>query len=459
MNKFNKATSLTLVLVFSAVFLVIIGSIVGLSTQQNRLNKQKIAKELALQISEAGINYAKWRLAHYPDDFSNEQRIYSDPQGQDLGVFDLEFTSKIYCGDVNSLIITSTAYTYDYPNTKRIISVKYSRPSIAEYAYLIDDNVWAGEDREISGRYHANGGIRMDGQTDSLVTSAKDEWNCTSSFGCSSPYEVKPGVFGDGGGQEQGLWQYPPEFPIEEVDFESISMNLSIMKELAQESGLYFRNPTAKGYHIIFKNDGTIDVWNVKTIDAIRAYNEEQGWHWSYEKIKNEKFDGNYSIPETCKLIFIEGDLWIEGTVNGKITITSADLINPNKNSDIYLNGNINYVNNSGLGVIAENNILVPLYSPDIMELSGIFLAQKGHFGRNHYPSYYWPWYDREKLEMHGSVISKGRVGTQWTSNGYFVSGYRNRENTYDRNLMTDPPPLTPSSDNEYMFVKWEEVE
>lgn len=459
----NKGAALVMILVFSSIFLIIIGGIMGLGIQQHRLNKQKVAKEIALQIAEAGLNYAKWRLAHYPDNLSNEQRVYADPQGADLGVFSLEFSRQEQCGVPVSVSITSTGWTYDYPLTKRIFKVQYSRPSVAEFAYIVDDNVWAGSDREIKGRYHSNGGIRMDGETDSLVTSAVEKWNCTPSFGCASPYEVKPGIFGQGEGQEQGLWQFPPEFPIETIDFAGISTDLIQIKTLAKSKGLYFRQPTAHGYHVVFKENGTIDVYSVKNVQAIYSYNLEKGWHWSYEKIKKEQFEGNYSIPQTCGLIFIEGNLWLEGTVKGKITIASAELINPNKDTDVFLNNNIDYANqdgSDGLAVIAEHNILIPLYSPDIMELKGIFLAQKGHFGRNHYSSSYWPYYDRERLEMYGSIISKGRVGTKWTYyGGGFASGYRKRENSYDRKLMTDPPPLVPFSDDEYKFVKWEEVE
>lgn len=461
--KKEKAAALVMILVFSAVFLIIIGAVMGLSIQQHRLNKQKVARELALQIAEAGLNYAKWRLAHYPEDLTNEERNYSDPQAGDLGVFSLEFSGQEQCGTLTSIDVTSTAWTYDYPKTKRILKAQHSRPSVAEYAYIIDDNVWAGADREIKGKYHSNGGIRMDGETDSLVTSAKEEWNCTPSFGCSSPYEVKPGIFGDGEGQEQGLWQ----FPVEPIDFLGISLDLSQMKTLAQVNGLYFPPApdfgysSGRGYHVIFKNDGSFDLYVITSLGAVRGYDLEQGWHWDYHVINRETFINNYTLPSQCGLIFIEDDLWVEGEVYGKTTIVSADLINPNIDTSVILDGNMTYTTkdgSDGLAVVAEYDILIPLYSPDKMELDGIFLAQKGHFGRNHYT--YWPWYDREKLEMYGSVISKGRVGTKWSySGGGFASGYRKRENSYDRKLMTEPPPLLPSADNEYRFVKWEEVE
>lgn len=463
-SKKEKGATFVLVLVFMGVFLILIGAIIGLGVTQHRLNKQKVAKELSFQIAEAGLNYAKWRLAHYPDDITNEERIYSDPQGGDLGEFNLEFTGQEQCGILTSINIISTGWTHDYPDVERVVKAQYARSSVAEYAYIIDDNVWAGEDREIKGRYHSNGGIRMDGETDSLVTSAVKEWNCTPSFGCDSPYEVKPGIFGEGEGQEQGLWQ----FPVKSIDFPSIAMDLTRMKTLAQSYGHYSPpatdlNPSGQGYHVIFKNDNTFDLYVITRLGAVYGYSLEEGWHWDYHVIKSESFVDNYALPSDCGLIFLEDDLWVEGKTKGKTTIASADLINPNVDTDVILNGSLTYTTydgSDGLLIVGEHDVLIPLYSPDKMELDGIFLAQKGHFGRNHYPSWYRPWYDREKLEMKGSVISKGRVGTKWSySDGSFASGYRKRENTYDRYLMTDPPPLTPYSDNEYGFVKWEEVE
>lgn len=317
----------------------------------------------------------------------------------------------------------------------------------------------------------------MDGENDSLVTSAVEEWNCTSSFGCSScPDDCRiegsfckcPGVFGEGEGQEQGLWQFPPDFLVEEINFAGIAVDLDRMASAALNFGRYFPlaidlDPSGQGYHVIFKNDGTFDLYIVTSVGAVRGYSMDEGWHWDYHVINSESFVDNYSMPSSCGLIFLEDDLWVDGEVKGKTTIISADLTNPGVDTDVILNGNMTYTirdGSDGLLVVGERNVLISLYSPDQMELDGIFLAQKGHFGRNHYSSWYWPWYDRTMLEMNGSVVSKGRVGTKWSySGGGFASGYRNRENTYDRKLMTAPPPMTPFSDNEFRFVKWEEIQ
>lgn len=460
----NKGAISILVLVFAGVFIVLIGGMTGFVLTQNRLQTKKEAKELAFQIAEAGLNYYKWFLAHYPNDLTDGtggpgpyEHEYSDPEGGPVGKFSLEIEGNTVCGALSSIDITSTGWTYKEPSIQRTVRARYARPSVAEYAYIIDSNVWAGSDRQIKGKYHSNGGIRMDGENDSLVTSAVEEWNCTPSFGCDSPYEVKPGIFGSGGGSD--LWR----FPVEPIDFNGISVDLAQMKEAAQNYGIYIPPSGRYGYHVVFKNDGTLDVYRVTSVRAVRSYNLEEGSFWSYEVIRRESFYNSYSVPADCGLIFIEDNLWVEGVVKGKITIASADLIHPNTDTNVWLEGNINYTTtdgSDGLLVIGEKNVRIPLYSPNQMELRGIFLAQKGHFGRDYYScTWYYPWCIRDRLEITGSIVSKGRVGTKWSCWWGFCSGYAQRENSYDRKLMSSPPPMTPFSDDEYGFIDWEEVE
>jgi len=156
-----------------------------------------------------------------------------------------------------------------------------------------------------------------------------------------------------------------------------------------------------------------------------------------------------------CSLIFVEDNLWTEGEIKGKITIASANLIDPNLDTDVILPGNIDYTLNDGsdgLTLIAERNVSIGPQSPNEMELRGVFLAQKGRFARNHYPGNF-----REKLEIVGTVGSKGRVGTQWTSGSQIVSGYLSRETTIDNNLLYLAPPFTPAVGSEYEIINWQE--
>ncbi len=467
----NKGAIVTLVLVFGAIFLILLGGLLSFILLQLRQSNQRVAWNEALHIAEAGVNYYRWCLNNEVESQCQTQKEYFDPAGNPVGEFSLEIDPKISCGEITERIITSTGWTDDFPQTKRTISVLYARSSVAKYAYLLNDNVWAGTDREIRGLYHSNGGIRMDGENQSLVTSAREEWVCTDSFGCSTcPISdgcwvedgdcICPGVFTTTDNSNVDLF----DFPVPPFEFDGITIDLAEMKNLAQTEpgGVYLPpsadiDPTGEGYHVIFQNDGTFEVRVITDLRATWAYSLTEGWHDDYFIIENEYPYNTYSIDPACSLVFIEDDLWLEGEVKGKVTIASANLISPTEDTDVVLAGDINYTvldGSDGLAMIGERNVLIPPNSPDKMELRGIFVAQKGHFGRNHYPDDI-----KEKLEIYGSIVSNGRVGTRWTSGGIIVSGYLKRENYFDSHLVYSPPPFVPHTTSEFEIVNWEEIE
>lgn len=469
-NNTQTGYMVVLVLVFSAVFVTILFGLTGFVFVQNQASIGKEQKEQAVQIAEAGLDYYRWYLAHNPEDLTDGtgqpgpyEHTYADPEGGQAGTFSLEIDGNEQCGSITAIDIESTGWTVENPDVKRTVRGKYARPSVAEYAYIINDNVWAGADRTIKGKYHSNGGIRMDGDNESTVTSAVEDWYCTESFGCDQP-QTQAGVFGSGSGSN--LWEYP----VESVDFVGITQDLANMKTQAQDQGLYFHpvggQSNQHGYRAVFQGNGTVDVYRVRRTDYNWGYTTQNGWERDYDRITRESFLGNYDIPANCSLLFFEDKLWVEGTISGKVTVAAANIQQPVYNTDIVVNGDITYADtdgSDGLTAIAERSVRIPLYSPNNLELNGVLIAQQGRFGRNHYtsgyPSYGGSYATRDQLTMHGSIVSNGRVGTRWTCNGSYCSGYANRDNTYDRQLAVDPPPLTPYVDDEYQFVEWQEVE
>jgi len=465
----QKGAIIALVLVFGTIFLLMFSSLAGFILLQLKQSQQKAAWHQALAIAEAGVNYYRWHLAHAPDDLSGGGEYdYHDPEGGIIGKYSLEIKGKQRCGQISAITITSTGWTEQFPSVKRVVKVKYVRPTVADYAYLLNDNVWAGADREIKGPYHSNGGIRMDGENKSLVTSAREDWVCTSSFGCSScPSQcwtegsdcVCPGIFTTANGVEELF-----DFPTPPFDFTGITMDLAEIKNLTQSGqGLYLSPSDDEGYHIIFRNDRSIDVYEITELDAVYAYDSENGWHWEYSVIDEETFLGNYPISDDCGLIFVEDNLWIEGEVKDKITVVSADLIDANTETDIWLEGSIEYTTkdgSDGMVLIGQHNTLIGLYVPDDMELHGIYVAQTGHFGRNHYPCSWYPSdCKKSSLEIFGAIISNGRVGTKWSSGGTWISGFEKRENIYDPQQSFNPPPFLSCVSEEHQFKEWEEVE
>lgn len=462
----NKGVIVTYVLVFGSVFLILLAGLLSFILFQLRLSAKKISWNEALEIAEAGVNYYRWCLNHEIESCLAEKDYY-DPNGEKIGHFSLDIASTVFCGEVIQKTVISTGWTDKFPNLKRKVSIIYARESVAKYSYILNDNVWIGSDHEIKGPYHSNGGIRMDGENQSIVTSAKESWLCTSSFGCqylACPSGCQregsacrcPGVFTTANG-DPNLFSFPtPPF-----DFNGITIDLARMKASSQGSGIYLPpantiNPNGKGYHLIFNNNGTVTVKIITALSGTYAYSLEEGWHYDYFTITSEYLYNTYNIPSNCSAIFIEDNLWLEGEIKGKVAVASANLINPNKDTDIILQGNIDYTSkdgSDGLTLIGERNILIGPNSPNQMELRGVFIAQKGCFSRNHYPGNI-----REKLEIYGSIISNGRVGTQWISGGTIVSGYQKRETSIDPYLLYNPPVFTPYITPEFKVIYWQEL-
>jgi len=470
-NFFKKGAITTYALVFGAIFSVLLAGLLGFILLQLKQAAQRVAWSESLHIAEVGVNYYRWCLNNGVEGDCLLEKEYEDSSGSPIGKFSLQVTTENSCGETIARSIVSTGWTYDYPSVKREVGVLYAKNSVARYAYLINDNVWAGSDREIRGFYHSNGGIRMDGENQSLVSSAQQEWICTDSFGCDPcPTSdgcwidgsdcICPGVFTTTNNSDETLFGYPvPPF-----DFNGITVDLAEIKSLTDSSPQQYYWPPVEdidsdgdGYHIILKNDGSFEVWIITDLDRNWAYSIEEDWHYDYFSVDDEYLHGSYSIDSSCPLIFVEDDLWIEGEVQGKVTIASANIITPGEETDIILPGDIDYVDSDGsdgLTLIGERNILISPDSPTQMEIKGIFIAQKGRFGRNHYSGNI-----KDKLEIYGSVVSNGRVGTQWISGSSVVSGYLIRENYFDSSLIYYPPPFTPYVSSEFKIVNWEEVE
>jgi len=511
----QRGTIITLVLVFGAIFLILLSGLLSFILFQHRQSLQKAAWNDALHIAEAGVNYYRWHLNHTPEDQQPDiqdgnswcckvggveytqdspqcqkdgftvcgvcdgepcyEHDYYDPEGKLAGKFILEIKAKKVCDQILGVYVSSCGISQKFPKLKRTVRAKYASTSIGEYAYILNSNVWAGEDREIYGKYHSNGGIKMDGTHNSLVSSATNKWECGLSFDCDQgdcPSGCVPngavcecdGVCGAGGPTD--LWK----FPVPPFDFEGITADLDKIKNLSQTKGKYYPPSTdiddeGKGYHVIFNSDGTFDIKIITELEEVDCYSAENGWNEvCKEKIIAEKYlpspyeTDDVSLPEGCGLIFVEDNLWVEGTVKGRKTIASADLIGSDDTTTI-LNWNLDYTTLDGsdsLAVITEKNILIPLNSPNEMILRGVFVAQKGLFGRRHYQT---GTYKRDLLTIYGTIVSNGRVGTKWTYyHGGWASGYNERENYFDEKLARDPPPLLPYVSKELELISWEEI-
>jgi hypothetical protein len=462
-------------LVFGSIFFTLLAALSSFSITQNHVQIAATGKAKGLALAEAGLEYYRWHLAHFPSDLQNGTGkpgpyvlTQTDPEGGTIGTVTLDITGNQSCGQVTSIDITATGKPADGSDSSRTVIARYAQPTVAQYSYILNDSVWAGSDRIINGPYHSNGGIRMDGTANAPVTSSLSSWTCTEDFGCTQSggwfgsYPTEPGVFGSGPNAD--LWKYPTP----QVDFNGIAADFSALKSKAQTAGLYFSRYSSgspngsaywKGYHLTFNSNGTVTVKRVTSVRSIsvQPINPADS-STDHTLIRNETMLGTYTIPSDCGLIYVEDNAWIDGTLSKKVTVVAANVVNSGVSPNIMLPDDLTYTGSTaGLTAIAQNDVLVTGDSPEDMSLDGIFIAQGGAFGRNYYgcPSSYEP---RGTLTIHGSTVSNKRTGTKW-ENGCWNgdAGYQTRIDAFDRTLATDPPPFTPLISTDFQFVDWRE--
>jgi len=475
-KKYNQIGALAvLTIIFASVFIMIASGILSLIIYQKKLAKVIEAKESALQIAEAGVNYYRWHLAHDIDDYADGtgdicvypnacgpyQHDYYDPLGGKLGTFELYITPP----DTGSTLvkIQSTGWVDGFEKQSRIIEVQYGIPSLATYSFLTNSDVWLGNSESVVGPLHSNGGIRMDGNNDSITTSAQSNYICTSGHGCNSSNCSNPCQWISGTGCEcPGVWGTGPnstlwQFPVPPVDFNAISLDMSQLKIDALNNGIYY-DQSNEGYRLVFKNDSTIDIYQVTSLESpIWQLNDDwTAWITQSEEPDNQTFITNLPAPANG-IIFIEDDVWVEGVINGRFTLVSAAFPEiPSTYTSITINDNITYLSrdgNNSLGIIAQKHVKVPKYAPDTLTIDAIMLAQNGRVFRN----LYWPYVVQSDIIVYGGIITNNVWTWTWVnSNGNTVDGYDQTTSIYDNDAAFTPPPSFPNT-GEYTFISWEE--
>lgn len=482
--KTNRGAVIVYILVFGAIAAMMLAGLLGYIIIQLRVIEQKSAWNESLNIAEAGIEYFRWCLNNGVEAGCTGSFDYTDQNGVIIGQYAIEVANSNMCGQTISRTITSTGRTNKLPAMERTVRVVYARESVAKYSYILNSNVWIGGDHEINGPYLSNGGIRMDGRNQSTISSAVllggvPEWvcydddysssdnicsdTCSAANGCrtaSGNRCICPGVYTTTANPTASLFKIGlPSF-----DFNSITSDLSTIKTAADiGGGIYlpksttvpgydgvYPHKTGRGYHLVFKDNGTVEVYIVTSLGTYPG---------NFSIAEQDPYTTPvYTIPPACSAIYVEDNVWPEGVVKGKVTLASANLIlDDNIDTDVYLNNDITYSDNSadGLALIAEGNVLIGKNSENDLELRAVIVAQKGKFGRNNYSGNF-----KDVLSIYGSVISEGRVGTQWVyiSTGQIASGYLQRYTYFDPGQVYNAPPFVAHTDPDFKIVNWQEI-
>lgn len=432
--------------------------VLSYATIQLKTTRGSINREQAFQIAEAGVNYYQWHLAHFPNDFwDGNASTTPGPYVHDfvdkdtnltIGQFSLMITRPVTGSTIT--LIQSTGYTTANPKLTRTVNVRYGIPSLATYAFLTNSDAWIGDTESISGQFHTNGGLRFDGTGNAPIYSAKATYSCTWTFGCS-PTQTKPGIWGAAGQATKNYWQ----FPVANVDFSSMTSDLSSIKSGAQTGGIYLAPSNASGYSLVFKNNGTVDIYKVTSLKNDPSGQDVNGSvHNNSLDYNSRSFQNNRAIPSNG-LIYIEDNTWVEGTVKGRVMLAAAVLpYNANTAPNIIIPNNIVYAAKDGtnsLGLLAQKDFLISYLAPSNLEIDAAIVAQNGSAQR-----WYYAGDTKTQITIYGTTASFGTWTWSWVDGGSnCVSGYCNTNTIYDGNLLYSPPPSFPLSSSGYQQISW----
>lgn len=484
-----SGSAIVYALVILTVVSILFSSMIVFVNSQLKYSLNRVDREQAFQIAEAGIYYYRWYLAHATDGMNTQQlesfwtdnstigvsepyeADYNDPEtGEIVGGYRLTLTPPAAGSTIAH--ITSVGWSSGAPNSVRTIKTRFRRPSWSEYIYLVNDFVNFGTGATVYGKVHSNTGVRFDGIAYNSVTSYVPSFDDPSHSGSTLEFgvhthrnPVDPNAptypWADGTVPNRSdVFVGGRQFPVPMVSFQGIVSDLANIKQQASGgNGRYFDN-AGYGRRIILKSDGNFDVCTVNAYNtttlAITSY-LRTGGSGTCSSCSGLCLD-TQNIPDGG-VIFVEDNTWVEGTLNDKkVTIVAANLSGSGSLADIYLGyhstANLLYTNTDGrdiLGLIGQRSVRIGRDCPNNFTIYGALLAQD-QTGKVYRKSESYGGYNKNSLTVNGAIASYGQPYFNSGSNGFTTRTYN-----FDNNLLYYPPPYFPTG-TEYAIDLWEEL-
>lgn len=482
MQNNDKGSMLIVVLVATGLFMVMVIGAINLALLQKKLNLQKQAEAQALYIAEAGVNYYRWLLYHDSEEYCNGEVCaggpdhgpygpykYSDSASGDVsGYYELYITPPEKKGST-IVNIKSVGWAEGYPNIKRTINVSCGIPSWSSYSTLCNKEIRFGAGTEVWGRIHSNGGIRFDGLAHNVITSSLLRYDDPDHSG---PYEfgvhTHEHAVGAYDANEACDETTPPcspppseysdvfeagrSFPESVVSFDLLDSYVSNTLSKAETDGLVLSKTPGnrEGYHITLYPDDTMDIRIVDDITGTCGGRETYGIANEYDHLI-----GTSTPPNG--IVFVKDHLWIDGHIDdNRITLLAFSEPLGGSVADIIINNDITYTNYDGtdaIGLIAQDDISVGLYSEDDLRIDAALVAKEGRIGREYYYDWCGGSHIRDTITVTGALATNNRYGFAYTDG----TGYQTRNLIYDNHLTFEPPPHYPTT-GEYTFISWDEL-
>jgi Tfp pilus assembly protein PilX len=478
-----------------------------------------VKSQQAFNIAEAGLNYYMWHLNHNSTDFKDGQSTpttpdatlgygpythnYIDSNGATEGTYTLWINPTSNSSVVTVRSIGQAAGT----SIKRTVQAQIGSPSFASYAVSSDSALWFGNDETADGPVDSNQGVRMDGPSNSTVSSANTTYTPSNALGGDG--NSHPGVWCNSSvatpvncnTRSKSAWVYP----VPQVDFNQVSAALCTIKKaafssnsstsaLATQSNACSQVPTTltnsylperstsysqtRGYLVVLNSNGTYNLYDV---------NAENDQASNYSSALTLQSVATNVSPASSGVLFAEDNVWVLSNPNfhGRLTIAAGRLASTSSSTyaDINIAGPLLYSTKNGsdaIGLIAQDSVVVAPYAPPAsgvfnFEIDGALLAENGEVW---YPDIYRTNTNRcthgwtnsnQTLTFYGSIATRQTWTWNWldgggqcgdaaydATNGY-ISGIENTTTSYDYNLEYAPPPDYPLTSG-YNILSWREI-
>ncbi len=510
---------LSLIIAFSIMAVAVVET----TTTNLFVTGSTVKSQQSFNIAEAGLNYYMWHLNHNPTDYKDGGTMpttpdpklgygpyihnYTDIDGVNQGTY----TLWINPAGNGSTVVTVRSIGQATGSTKtRTVVSKIGSPSFASYAVVSDSALWFGNTESADGPVDSNQGVRMDGSSNSTVSSANATYTpAYANGGCGGSNCSYPGVWCNSAvtspvncnTRSKSAWIYPAPT----IDFNQVSGSLCTTKKIAfaanastaslasmpnacnqipntlTSSYLPQRSPSysqSRGYLVVLNPNGTYNLYYVN------AENDQATPYTS--ALTLQSVSTNVTIPSSG-VIFAEDNVWVlsNPSYHGRVTIAAGRLTSNNASTyaNIVIAGPLKYSLKDGtdaVGLVSQNSIIIAPYAPPASgaftyEIDGALLAENGNVW---YPGNYRTNQNRctrgwtnsnQQFLFYGSVASRQTWTWTWLDgggqcgdaaydnvNGY-ISGIENNTSQYDYNLLYSPPPSYPLTSG-YNILSWREV-
>jgi len=432
MIRYNeRGLGLPAILTVIAVLTVLAASLLLLSKNAFFSTKREEQKQKALYIAETGINNYLFNLNKDPEYYKNsthpaETAWQNYGQGQyKLEVSELENAVGVEIIASGRIDVKNNGQS-NYQ--ERRIKATIQKRSFLKYLYFTDhetvegtgSKIWFITGDIIRGPLHSNDFININGSPvfKAKVTTARSFYPGTGSAVFEQGYE-------------------------EDVQSLELPSTNSQLKNWSENGGYYYNGSTM----INLNGNGTIDVQNTNGLSTGPTG-------------AGLALPGNGVIfvngQTSTKYSSLSGNIFIQGTLRGKLTIASK--------GDIYITGNVRYNDRAEdmLGLIAENYLYINHYdnsgrdvAPKDITIEAAIFSLNRSFTFESYTNT--P--KKGTLSVFGSIGQRyrGPVGT-FNNGGQPVSGYI-KDYDYDQRMQFNEPPHFIEPLNSGFYVSnWEEI-